>query len=134
MILQNTCAAMITINTTPFISKKDALQLIKNGEALTYSRINIPPTECRDIPDEFCDCDFVRNLIEKGDLIRRAKEDINTDEDFTPQKSKKSQKLTEKMTAKLKKAREDADLSGVAYDEDWTADQINKAIENHFKR
>ena len=102
---------MITINTTPFISKKDALSKVKDGETLEYSRVNIPPTESRDIPDEFCDCDFVNNLIETGELFVRSSSSA------TKEATKEAPKPTEAMTAKQKKEFDelvgDAEIEGI---------------------
>ena len=150
MILQNNSQTLITINTTPVNSSE-------------LSRINIPPNESREIPDEFCQGDFVRNLIQIGELsniggisavtpvvqpapvapvvqpapvapvtpavqpapvAQEASTDVSQN---MPSGLKKNQREA------LEKAREDAILLGVAYEDSWNATEVKKAIKEAAK-
>lgn len=136
MILENKSTAMITINTTPYISKREALEKVKSGDNLEYSRINIPPTESRDIPDEFCDCDFVQNLLKTGELIARSEMKAKSaKEEKEPAKAKPEP--VKPMTAKEKKEFEtlviDAEIEGVDVSGCTTLKEVKAAMKKAGK-
>ena len=156
MILKNNSKALITIPTTPFRTKAEAIEIVKNGESLTYSQIDILPTKQQHVPDQFCKSDFVKNLIKIGELqiVIDAEEDEDEYEDeeieaeaeeVAPRKvEKKAKPIKATKPAKPKKpkadtkadlnaARDRADIAGINFKNDWTVAQIDAAIKNAKK-
>lgn len=118
MILQNNTQTIITINASSYKGKSKAI--INSGA------INIIPNQSKDIPKELCDNDFVRNLIKIGELQVIEKKSTNTTS--AKNTNNKKPKNTPKEDEVLREAREDAEIEGVPYKEEWTADQIRKEI------
>jgi hypothetical protein len=151
MILKNNSKALITIPTTPFRTKREAIETVKNGESLTYSQIDILPTKQQEVPDEFCNTDFVLNLLDIGELTRvmggetvEVEEDEEDEPESLPRKTRtvkaskpakptKSTKAKADTKAELNAARDRADIAGISFKNDWTVAQIDAAIKNHKK-
>lgn len=150
MILKNNSKALISIPTTPFRSKKEAIETVKSGESLSYSKVDILPTEQQEVPDEFCNTDFVLNLLDIGELTRvmgsetvEAEEDEDEPESLPrktrsvkapkPAKPTKSTKAKADTKAELNAARDRADIAGINFKDNWTVAQIDAAIKNHKK-
>ncbi len=152
MLLKNTSKRLITINTTPYISKAEALERVKAGDTLYYTRVNIAPDEQKEIPNEHCSTDFVRNLIAIGNIaVLDSKDNSNPEPPVTPShlvpaKADSSadlsaeNKSTKRVYAKpktrkdnpdtLEKYRTQAKLLQISYEDKWSVTDLKRAIKS----
>lgn len=150
MLLKNTSKRLITINTTPYISKAEALERVKAGDTLYYTRENIAPDEQKEIPNEHCGTDFVRNLIAIGNLAVLDSKDSSkpetpvTTSNLVPPEGDSSEDLSaetkpaKRVYAKpktrkanpdtLEKYRTQAKLLQISYEDAWSVTDLKRAI------
>jgi hypothetical protein len=150
MLLKNTSKRLITINTTPYISKAEALKLVKAGDTLYYSRENIAPDEQKEVPNEYCNTDFVQNLINIGNLLVLSDKDaakadtelsigdlVPESEDILgdlgtkkkmPKPYYEKPKLRKDSPETLRKYQTQAKLLQIKFEESWSVTELKRAI------
>lgn len=131
MILQNNSACLIAINTSPILSAKQISDLREKNRPIPSSFENIPPQESRDVDDKYCDCDFVKNLIEIGDLIVLDSPAAQTKNTKQPESNKKEPKESKE---DFMQAMDDAEIDGIDVSGCKTIKDIEKARKRAHKK